>query len=178
MTDYVHLYEKWFYLIKASEKYLLGKKEVSPARYGKSRDSITKVMFLVAVAQPRFDSDSDVLFDEKIGLWPFIEWVAAKRSSKNREKGVLEMKAQNVDRKAYKKMLLQNAFPAILSKWPDRTPWSIRMQPDNAPAHIPTDDKELITAGYRSMRTTITLDAQPPNSPDFNILDLGMFVGI
>ena len=68
MTDYVHLDEKWFYLNKASEKYLLGNNEVSPAWHGKSRRSITKVMFLVAVARPRFDSDGDMLFDIKIGL--------------------------------------------------------------------------------------------------------------
>ncbi len=49
-------------------------------------------MFLVAIARPRFDEDGDVLFDRKIGLCPFIEWVAAKTSSKNRPNGELEMK--------------------------------------------------------------------------------------
>ena len=31
-------------------------------------------------------------FDGKIGIWPFIEKVAAKKNSRNRHKGTLETK--------------------------------------------------------------------------------------
>ena len=48
----------------------------------------------------------------------------------------------------------------------------------NAPAHVATDDADVGSAGYGSKRTRITLEAQPPNSPDFNILDLGILAGI
>ncbi len=65
----------------------------------------------------------------------------------------------------------------VAARHPDRTPWSIRMQQDNAPAHVPTDDKKVNATGYRSKRKNVTLDAQTPNGPDFNVLDLCMFTG-
>ena len=48
------------------------------------------------------------------------------------------------------------------------------MQHDNAPAHVPPNDEDIVHAGTRS-RCNIQLVAQPPNSPDFNVLDLGFF---
>ncbi len=51
------------------------------------------------------------------------------------------------------------------------------MQHDNAPAHVPTDYKDVAAAGNKG-RNAIKLCAQPPYSPDFNVLDLGMFAGI
>ncbi len=35
----------------------------------------------------------------------------------------------------------------------------------------------MIAAGYRKS-TAIDLETEPPNSPDFNVLDLGMFAGL
>ncbi len=52
------------------------------------------------------------------------------------------------------------------------------MQHDNAPPHASIDDAEDVAAGYLNKRTSITLEAQPPNSPDPNILDLELFAGI
>jgi hypothetical protein len=46
-----------------------------------------KVMFLATIACPRYDPEGECTFDGKIGTFPFIEKVAAKRTSKNREKG-------------------------------------------------------------------------------------------
>ena len=135
-------------------------------------------MILVATACPRFDKDGDMLFDGKIVFRPFVETVPTKRSSKNRAKGVLEQKPGNVDRKSYKNMLLQYVIPVILAKWPERTQLNIKMQHDNAPAHVATDDADVAAAGYRSNTTHITLEAQRPNSPDFNVLYLGLLAVI
>lgn len=87
------------------------------------------------------------------------------------------MKPCSVTRKVYKKILIEVVVPSITAKWPDRTPRKLRMQHDNAPAHVASDDKEVIEAGIKG-RSTILLDPQPPNSPDFNILDIEMFAGI
>lgn len=177
MYNYVHLDEKWFYLSESSVHYYLRKDEESPERSCRNKNFITKVIFLVAVARPRFDTDGDVIFDGKLGLWPFIEKVAAKKNSKNRPKGTMETKSVNVDRKMYKKMLLDKVLPSIFSKWPAKNPWKIKAQHDNAPAHVPDNDENVIAAGNRG-RTTVELVSQPPNSPDFNVLDLGMFAGV
>jgi hypothetical protein len=51
-----------------------------------------KVMFLAAVARPRYDPEGECTFDGKIGMFPFVERVAAKRTSKNLEKRKVETK--------------------------------------------------------------------------------------
>ncbi len=51
------------------------------------------------------------------------------------------------------------------------------MQHDNAPAHVSTEDIDVVAARTRG-RSTILLDPQPSNSPDCKILDLGMFAEI
>ena len=35
-------------------------------------NSIGKVMFLTAVAKPRYNEDGEMTFDGKIGIWPFV----------------------------------------------------------------------------------------------------------
>ncbi len=76
---------------------------------------MTKVMFLVATARPRYESDGDITFDGKIGLRPFSDFVSAKRSSKNRKKGTMEIKPSTVNRAVYKKMLIENVISAIMA---------------------------------------------------------------
>ncbi|ETV88491.1 hypothetical protein H257_00075 [Aphanomyces astaci] len=50
-----------------------------------------KVMLLAADARSRYD---------KIGIWPLVVTVTALRTSKNRSKGVLELKPQNRGKEA------------------------------------------------------------------------------
>ena len=59
----------------------------SPHREGKSKRFSQKVMFLAAVARPRYDEDGDLIFDGKLGIWPFVQLIPAKQISKNRPKG-------------------------------------------------------------------------------------------
>ena len=63
MFDVVHIDEKWFYQTKESERYYLLPEESDPIRTCKSKRFITKVMFLEAVARPRFDDDNNTQFD-------------------------------------------------------------------------------------------------------------------
>lgn len=55
----------------------LAKGEKPPERSAKSARFLPKVMFLSAVARPRFDDDGECTFDGKIGIWPFVELVPA-----------------------------------------------------------------------------------------------------
>ena len=69
---------------------------------------------------------------------------------------------------------------AIVATWPDNQPKIVRIQQDNATPHIKTDDPAFleVTNFYAQPENggwDITLHFQPPNSPDFNILDLAMF---
>ena len=61
----VHIDEKWFYMIKTSQKYyLLPNEQVAHRRY-KSKRFITKIMLMSVVARSRYDADDICTFDEK-----------------------------------------------------------------------------------------------------------------
>ncbi|CAM9934059.1 unnamed protein product, partial [Discosporangium mesarthrocarpum] len=87
MYDWVHVDEKWFYVMKDGRVIYLHPEEDAPKPpRAQNKRFITKAMFLAAVARPRMISDG-VWFDGKIGIWPIADTVAAMRSSKNRKKG-------------------------------------------------------------------------------------------
>ncbi|KAF0729773.1 hypothetical protein Ae201684_012664 [Aphanomyces euteiches] len=102
MLEYVHLDEKWFYLTHENIKFYLVPGEKEPDWSCQSKRFITKVMFLTAVARPRFCEDTGLWFNGKIGTWPFIELAEAKRSSVNRPAGTLETKVVVVTKDVYR----------------------------------------------------------------------------
>ncbi len=73
MHEYMHLDEKWFYLTINAAKYIVTNKESSSYRHCRRKKTMKKVMFLLAVARPRFDEDRDAVFDGNSGLWLFVE---------------------------------------------------------------------------------------------------------
>jgi hypothetical protein len=79
MYDTVHLDEKWFKLYKANTKYYLAKDEDLPYRSCPNKRYIGKVMFLAAVARPRYDFRRKRHFDGKIGIWYILEKSVAQR---------------------------------------------------------------------------------------------------
>ena len=177
MYDYVHIDEKWFYMTKINANYYLVPGEEPPHRTCKSKRYITKVMFMCAVARPRWDPAANRQFDGKIGVWPFIFKEAAKRSSKNRRAGTMETKCiTSINRMEMKKMLVEKVIPAIKQKWPVGSTRCI-IQQDNAKPHTTGGDNAIMEAMVHD-RIRMELTNQPPNSPDFNVLDLGFFNSI
>jgi len=138
-------------------------------------------MFLAAVARPRYVPGTRKFFDGKIGIWPIVEKVKAKRGSKNRPKGTPVTQNVEINRDRYRDYLRDKVFPAIREKWPDRNARVI-VQQDNARPHVPVDDPEILALGSRPERgdrgIQIEMRCQPPNSPDLNVLDLGFFNSI
>ncbi|KAH9079770.1 hypothetical protein Ae201684P_010209 [Aphanomyces euteiches] len=173
MHDRVHIDEKWFYVTKVKRRFYAYADEKLPLRPLKSAKFIKKVMFLAAVARPRFDPHKKQFFDGKIGIWPFVSQVEAVRSSKNRPRGTLVTVPKNVDAAAYREMVLNNVIPAIQVKFP-RSVACVNIQQDNASPHRCIDSAELCRNGI----TDINVSNQPANSPDFNVLDLGIFNSI
>lgn len=169
----VHLDEKWFYITKIKNTYYLLPDEEVPQRNVQSKRFITKIMFLAAVAQPRYDHIRDCMFDGLVGIWPFTKKEAAKRNSRNRPKGTMETKCIEVNKKEYLKMLQEKVIPAIRAKFPQESK-EVLIQHDNATPHA----VELTTADATTDGWNMTISNQPPNSPDFNVLDLGFFNSI
>ena len=177
MFDYVVIDEKWFYLTKDAEHYYLAPDEDDPYRTCQSKRFITKVMFLTAVARPRFNDVGKCTFNGKIGVFPFITKEGAKRRSKNRESGTMETKAiLSITKEITRSWLIEKVLPSIKEKWPTRDS-IIYIQQDNARPHIHPTDKEFIEAS-RVDGFDIRLKCQPPNSPELNVLDLGFFRAI
>ena len=118
MRDRIHVYEKWFFLTREKERYLLVSDEKNPKRCIKHKSHITKVMFLCAVARPRFNTSANSWWDGKLGIWPIGDWELAQRGSKNRPKGTLVWKNKTVTKVVYRDLLRNKLIPAILEKWP------------------------------------------------------------
>lgn len=175
----VHIDEKWFYRIKKKENVYLSHREEAPKRETKNKGHIQKIMFLSAMARPRYDAQGNCVFDEKIGVCAYVDWVQAQKKSANRKKGEWEIKpCMDVDRAKSREYLCNFVLPAIKAKWPawDRNN-TIYIQQDNARTHIQPDDPVFLTEAARG-GWDIRMVYQPPNSPDTNILDLGWFASI
>ena len=134
-----------------------------------------KIKFICAFARPIFSNEGELIFDGKIGIFPFTQEVSTQRSSKNRKREELETKPiQSITKNHTTDMIVHKILPATRSKWPARLSKTIYIQQDNANPHIFDDDIVF--------RDATTLDGfsfhllqQPPNSPDINVLDLGFF---
>lgn len=178
MMNIVHIDEKWFYMTKTNQKYYLAIDEELPHRACKSKTFITKIMFLCAVARPRWDHGRNQWFNGKLGIFPFITREEAKRASKNRPAGTMETKPIiSINREIIRKCLIEDVLPAIRSKWPQGHSGPILIQQDNAKPHVAPGD-ELFVAESQKDGFDIQLICQPPNSPDMNVLDLGFFQAI
>ena len=179
MRDRIHIDEKWFFLTRAKERYLLHHGEKNPKRSVKHKSHITKVMFLCAVARPRFNTSLNAWWDGKLGIWPIGDWEPAQRKSKNRPKGTPVWKNKIVTKEVYRDLLITKLIPAIVERWPvsDRNSRKIFIQQDGAKNHIREDDK-LFNAALEENGVNAELYTQSPNSPDVNLLDLGFFRAI
>ncbi len=68
MMDEIHIDEKWFYITREKECYIIVEGESVPERRVKSKRFIAKVMFLAAFARPRIDQTTGEMWDGKIGM--------------------------------------------------------------------------------------------------------------
>ena len=176
MEDLIHIDEKWFYLMKDGQRFIIAADEEEPYRHVQHKSFLMKIMFLCVVARPRYNTRKNAWFDGKIGIWPIRKWEPAKRSSKKRAKGTPAWKNQCITWDAYREYLIQKFLPALKEKWPTRNR-RIRLQQDGAKSHILEDDVEFKEA-VDEIGLNLTMFTQSPNLPDTNILDLGFFRAI
>ena len=117
MMNTIYIDEKWFHITEQTSRFYLAPCEEPPQHTSKSKQFITKVMFMTAVAVPWFDMGRNYTFDGKIGIFPFIFQEAAKRSSKNKQARTLETKCiTSIDKLETRKMLSEQVLPAIQAK--------------------------------------------------------------
>lgn len=119
------------------------------------------------------------MFKGKIGIFPFITKEPAKRKSKNRQVGTLEIKPINpITKDVTRRMMVDKLVPSVESMWTGGNSGRIIIvHQDNAKPHISGNDHEFVEAAKRN-GFDIRLCFQPLNSPDLNVLDLGFFRAI
>lgn len=174
MHNIVHIDEKWFYMTKMNRCYYLLPEEDDPVRTVRNKNCIGKVMFLTAVARPRYDAEGNMTFSGKIGIWPFVQEIPAARRSEYRARGTIEIKSINVNRRVMRRYMIEKVVPGIREVWPADDTNPILIQQDNARTHILPGDAEFAEA-VATTGLDIKIINQPPNSPDLNALDLGYF---
>ena len=107
---------------------------------------MTKVMFLVAVSKTRMDVKRGKFFNGKIGCYPLLEEVKAKRNSKNRNKSQTYLSAiTSVTKEVIKKVIIRQLIPSIVEVFPRNTS-TITIQLDGASAHNVDDDIDVCRA--------------------------------
>ncbi|XP_074271641.1 uncharacterized protein LOC141595574 [Silene latifolia] len=175
MSQQVHMDEKCFYITRTTERYYIIPEEDVPYRACQSKRFISKVMFMCAVSRPVYGDNGEMIFDGKIGIFPFLEEISATRNSRNSPAGTLETKPTNsITKEVIKGCLIHKIIPAIKAKWPQNASKDIFIQQDNAIPHIKDNDPEF-RAAANSDDFNIHLVFQPPNNPDLNINNLGFF---
>ncbi|XP_021715173.1 uncharacterized protein LOC110683131 [Chenopodium quinoa] len=178
MNHVIHIDEKWFYLNPDKRRFYLLPKEKNPYRAQQTRRFKLKAMFMAIIGKPLYDTNGELLQDGKYVIFPFTIKERAKKSSKNRAAGALVIKAlQNVNREVIRDMLLTKVIPEIVSKWPESLPKNVVIQWDNARPHqIPRDEEFIVATTANGFNIQIVF--QPTQSPNLNVLDLGLFRSI
>ena len=143
------------------------------------KSNITKVMFLCAVARPRFNTSLNPWWDGKLGIWPIGDWEPVQRKSKNRPKGTPVSKNKIVMKEVYRDLLITKLIPVIVERWPvsDRNSRKIFIQQDGVKNHI-CEDNKFFNAALEENGVNAELYTQSANSPAVNLLDLGFFRAI
>ena len=178
--------EKWFFKEKVNRKVIVSKGQKKPHRSVRHKSHIEKVMFLSAQARPRHDPTRKAVWDGKIAFIPIGEYTQAQKNSVHYNRGDVKWENRNVDTETYLE-LMEQVVRSIAAKWP-RGQWGdarfkIKIQHDGAPAHTSGAFKrswdmmlaQLFVDGVLPTADKIELYTQPPNSPDTNINDLGLF---
>jgi hypothetical protein len=76
MDNVIHIDEKWFNATKKTINFYMLPEEEDPYRTVQNKNSIDKLMFLGAVGKPKKDDEGNLIFNGKIGIWPFVRKVS------------------------------------------------------------------------------------------------------
>mmetsp|Transcript_27346 Transcript_27346/g.38667 ORF Transcript_27346/g.38667 Transcript_27346/m.38667 type:complete len:118 (+) Transcript_27346:112-465(+) len=83
MDDRIHIDEKWFYVDKVTPRFYMSEGEGKPHKTICHKSHLEKVMFLCAVAWPRYNLVNKMIWNGKIGIWLFATQVPARNNSVN-----------------------------------------------------------------------------------------------
>jgi hypothetical protein len=98
------------------------------------------MMFLCALARPRYNNITRQWFDGLIGIYPVGEFDMYKRGSRYHARGDLKWTNFTLDRDEYQRMMVKFVLPDIKRKMPMNNNIIVQQEQDGATAHLPVDD--------------------------------------
>jgi hypothetical protein len=173
----VHVDEKWFYLIMEKGYLLVFPEDELPSTYARHKNDILKVMFLCAVCKPQLRPDG-TLMNGLIACEAFTEQVQALRGSVNRVRGSWEEKPIPVDAATYRSYIKERVIPKIRRRLFWKKEEEITVRHDGAKPHDGGGNAAFFAGWGQSYGWNIQFETQCPQSPDANILDIGVFNGL
>ena len=180
MNNRIHVDEKWFFLQKTKRKVRLVPGEEFPGDDTcKHKSHIPKVMFFCAIGVPH-TSPNGHIFDGKLGIWPSVENIAAKRHSKHRAAGTPVTTPVEINAETYLNLFTQEdgLLDVLKAKMGHLGYDELVIQQDNASPHVGHDNVNRIEQAARDKDLRVRVSLQPPNSPDLNKLDLCLFYSL
>ena len=178
MEDEIHVDEKWFYLTRDTESYILLDDEADPVRSVRHKSHIDKVMFLAATAKPRYDHQKKVCGMARLASGPLRvrslpsevrltdlpePWSGKHTMSTER----------SIVRCSLRKYFQRFRRSGLAERWRTRNEFNRITLQFTSLQMIPEWLAAVATANL-----SVELYNQPPNSPDTNINDLAFFVAI
>lgn len=111
--------------------------------------------------------------DEKIGYWPLVEQMTARRASRNLPACNLETKPYFIGRGSYNNRFLTSVIPAVQNEFPRNRSQKIIVQEDNESPQNIADYDEIVAACNEALTANIVF--QSTSRPDLNVLDVVLF---
>lgn len=179
-NNLVHVDETWYYLDRDCQKSLLFPGQVLPAvRRVQHKSHITKVMMICAVGYPHQRPDG-TWFNGRIGRWSCTVITPARRNSVNRPAGTPVTTAESMTADKYVDFYTRagGIMDKIRALLPHLKDTGIRVQHDGAKPHTGLNAEARINACLGANNWNCTVFRQPAQSPDLNVLDLGLFHGM
>ena len=84
MYDYIHLDKKWFFMTNTNQIYYLLPNKLLPICKWKSKQYIKNIMFMAAVAWPRWISQTKTWFNGFIRISPCVNKEAANKTKQQK----------------------------------------------------------------------------------------------
>lgn len=139
-------------------------------------------MFIATVATPVVDPKRNINFDGRVCFHPIVKISHYQSNTKNAASGDPYFETVNVDKACFRKYVLLTVVPTLRTK---KCSFATRivLQFDgagghgcNSPAAAETFCATLrVVINKDPHQIPITVRVQPPNSPDCNVLDLGLW---
>ena len=186
----VHIDEKWYRSHRKNVKCLVLKGERAPVLRMNSKSHIPQIMIFAAVCRPVI-RNGETKFDGRILVKPLVKVGKYQRRSKRHNPGDPKYQSIPMKRKLFIKYMKEVVDKIMTDKLREAGIKDVILQVDNAGGHSGAKSGSIDRRVFSVLRrytekkykskypdVNVWFIAQPPRSPDMNVLDLGAWNSI